>query len=95
MNQESGWNIDVRSLSNKELAEALDLLKNSKHKDVHLTLKAELIRRCREKNLSNVVIVDYLLFGVAVWNKRKDIAEDWADILGLTVEEFLKIAKRI
>lgn len=93
MAKEPSWKVDVKSLSNThklvELALSLD---GSEHKEVVESLRRELVERIRAIGISNEEMVKRIASGVPHGRKFNEIAKAWAEILGLSVEEFKRIA---
>jgi len=87
-----GWTVDVGSLSEDQLVEMLDLLKDSKHKQIQLAIRHELIIRAKKIGLTDRQIIDSLLRGVPTGIKWNNIASDWAGAIGLTIQEFKRLA---
>lgn len=91
MVDESGWDLDVESASDQQLYEALRLLKGGKHEKKELIIKKELIKRVKNHNWTNERIINYLIWGVPKGNRRNEIAEDWAEAIGVSIQEFKNI----
>lgn len=92
MDEQIGWGIDVESCSDKHLVEIIKLLRESKHIDQQMAAQRELIKRLKDKQgLTTLEIVKHL-----VWARSKkdrlEVAEEWASILGITIQEFRRLA---
>ncbi len=86
------WKVDVKSLSNQKLVELALNLDGSEHKEVVESLRRELVKRIRAIGISNEEMVKRIASGVPRGRKFNEIAKTWAEILGLSVEEFKRIA---
>lgn len=92
MESPSGWSIDAASCSDQELVAIIKQLRGSKHLDVQLTAQRELVKRLKKKRgLTTQQIVDQLVFGRTKGN-REEVAEEWAEALEITVQEFKRRA---
>lgn len=92
MPKEPRWNIDVKSLSDQNLVQLSLNLDGSEHKDVVESLRRELVERIEAKGISKEEIVKRIALGVPRGRRFNEIAKAWAGILGLSPEEFKRIA---
>jgi len=92
MPKEPSWKVDVKSLSNQKLVELSLSLDGSEHKEVVESLRRELVERLRAIGISNEEMVKRIASGVPRGRKFNEIAKAWAEILGMSVEEFKRIA---
>lgn len=92
MPKEPTWKVDVKSLSNQKLVELALSLDGSEYKEVVESLRRELVERIRAIGISNEEMVKRIASGVPRGRKFNEIAKAWAEILGLSVEEFKRIA---
>lgn len=92
MPKEPSWKIDVKSLSTKEIVKLLRQLGESKYKEIILDLRRELVKRAREEGASDEAIVKTLTRAVPRGLGLDAVAKEWADVLGLSVKEFKRIA---
>lgn len=87
-----GINIDVQSLSHTSLVEVIQKLKGSNYPELLRLAQKELVERLKRiKGFDNKKIATILVaneYGVA---KKKLIAEEWADAIGITRKEFLEL----
>ncbi|HHT9104895.1 MAG TPA: hypothetical protein ACFYD7_03385 [Candidatus Wujingus californicus] len=88
-----GLNIDVKSLSHTSLVEVIKKLKGSNYPELLRLAQKELVERLKleRKGIDNKKIATILVaneYGVA---KKKLIAEEWADAIGITRKEFLEL----
>lgn len=91
MDGQSGWNIDVKSCSPEQLVELSRQLEGSEHKEQLLEVRREMVARLRKAGSSNQEIVDTLIIGV--WKAdRNAMAEEWSLVLGITEQEFKRLA---
>lgn len=86
-----GINIDVKSLSHTGLVEIIQELKGSKYPELLRMAQKELVERLKKKGFNNQKIAVLLTTNVYGLAKKKAIAKEWADALGLTKEEFLQL----
>ena len=87
----SGLNIDVKSLSHISLVEVIQKLKGSNYPELLRLAQKELVERLKRKGFDNKKIATILVaneYGIA---KKKLIAEEWADVIGITKKEFLEL----
>ena len=92
MERKSGWSIDVKSCSTPELVEVLKQLEGSEHSDTQIGIRSELVLRARNRGLNTSQIIDSLIGQVPRGRERNNIAKEWAESLGITVEEFKRLA---
>ena len=92
MPRQPPWNIDVESLSLRQIVELLKQLNKSKYEEVILDLRRELVKRARDEGANDETIVRTLTRGVARGAKLDAVAKEWASVLGLSVKEFKRIA---
>ena len=92
MPKQPPWEIDVKSLSHDQIVDLLEKLQSSGQKDIILSLRQELIGRARNRGLSDAEIVRSLSRAVPRGLRLQEVAKEWAEALGLTVEEFKRIA---
>lgn len=92
MPKESSWRVNVKSLSNHRLVELALSLDGSEYKEIVESLRRELVERLRAIGISNEEMVKRIASGVPRGRKFNEIAKAWAEILGLSVEEFKRIA---
>jgi len=92
MPKDPGWKIDVKSLSTQEIVKLLRQLDESEYKEVILDLRRELVKRARDEGASGATIIRTLTRGVPRGMKLNAVAKEWASVLGLSVEEFKRIA---
>jgi hypothetical protein len=92
MPKQSSWKVDVKSLSHNQIVDLLEKLQGSGQQDIILSLRQELIGRARIRGLSDTEIVRSLSRAVPRGLRLHEVAKEWAEALGLTVEEFKRIA---
>lgn len=92
MVKESGWTVDVKNLSNQRLVEIALQLDGSEHVEVIDSLRRELIERLRTMGKTTQDIIRYIALNVYRGRKMGEVARTWAKILGVSVEEFRRIA---
>src|SRR3989339_1245758 len=86
-----GISIDVKSLSHINLVTVIQELRGSSHAELFKSAQKELVERLKRKGFDNKKIAAILVaneYGVA---KKKLIAEEWADAIGITRKEFLEL----
>jgi len=92
MPKEPRWNIDVKSLSDRRLVEIALELDGSEYRELVESLRRELVERLEVKGITKQEIVKRIAFGVPRGRRFNEIAKAWAGILGLSPEEFKRIA---
>ena len=92
MPKQPSWNVDVKSLSHNQIVDLLERLQGSGQQDIILSLRQELISRARIRGLSDAEIVKSLSRAVPRGLRLQEVAKEWAEALGWTVEEFKRIA---
>lgn len=83
--------IDVKSLSHTGLVEIIQGLKGSKYPELLRIAQKKLVERLKKKGFNNQKIAVLLTTNVYGLAKKKAIAKEWADGLGITKEEFLQL----
>ncbi len=92
MPKEPRWNIDVKSLSDRRLVEIAMELDDSEHEELVEALRRELVERLEAKGITKQEMVKRIALSVPRGRRFNEIAKAWAGILGLSVEEFKRIA---
>ena len=92
MPKEPRWNIDVKSLSDRRLVEIAMELDGSEHEELVEALRRELVARLEAKGITKHEMVKRIALGVPRGRGFNEIAKAWAGILGMSVEEFKRIA---
>ena len=88
---EGGISIDVKSLSHINLVEVIKQLRGSDYPDLLKAAQKELVERLKRKGFSNKKIAEILVANVYDVAKKRLIAEEWADAMGITKKEFLEL----
>ena len=89
--EESGLNADLFSLSPKGLVDLIQQLEGSRHLGLRKRAQKELVDRLKKQGFTNqriAVLLTTNVYGIA---KKRAIATEWADALGITDKEFLKL----
>lgn len=89
---EDDISIDIKSLSHANLVEIIQELKGSKYPELLRKAQKELVERLKKKGFNNQKIATLLATNIYGLTKKKAVAKEWADALGITKEEFLKLA---
>jgi len=84
-------NIDVKSLSHTTLVEIINELKGGDYPELLKNARKELVERLKLKGFNNRKIAAILVANVYGRTKRKLIAQEWAESLGITKDEFLEL----
>ena len=84
-------NIDVKSLSHESLVKVIAELKDSDYQGLRNSAMKELVARFRCKGAANAKIAKILVANEYGQAKKRLIANDWADALGITKEDFLRL----
>lgn len=91
MDQKPKVTVDVKNCTTQTLVELSRQLEGSEHKELLLEVRREMIDRLRKAGSSNQEIVDTLIMGV--WKAdRNAMAEEWSLVLGITEQEFKRLA---
>ena len=91
MAEKPGLEIDVKSCSTQQLVELARQLRGSSHNTVLRDIQRELVERARTAGRTNQQIVDALIMGMTE-TERKAIAKEWCAALGVSEEEFKRLA---
>lgn len=93
MSKPAGWELDVHSLSDAELAQQIRNLRGADFPEVVLDLKREVIRRASQRDgLTKEEIIRKLAEHVPRGRDLTNVAREWNGVLGVTIEEFKRIA---
>ena len=92
MAKESRWTVDVKSLSTQRLVEISLQLGGSEHEEVVESLRRELIERLRAMGKTPQEIVRHIAMNVPRGRRFNEMAKAWAEIIGISVAEFKRIA---
>jgi hypothetical protein len=92
MAEESGWGVDVKSCSDKELVSIIQQLRGSRHLAIQLAAQRELVNRLRIKRGLNTSQIVSVLTSGAGKKERAEIAREWASVLELSEMEFRRLA---
>jgi len=90
-NEESGLDVDLKSLSPEGLVELIQQLEGSRHHVLRKRAQKELVDRLKKQGFTIQKIAALLttnVYGVAT---KRAIAKEWADALGLTPNEFMQL----
>lgn len=88
----AGWEVDVKSLSEKEIAKLLRELRGAEYPEVVLDLQREVIRRASREGMTREEIIRKLAEHVPRGRGLDNVAREWNGVLGVSVEEFKRIA---
>lgn len=83
--------IDVKSLSHENLVKVIAELKDSDYQELRNSAMKELVARLRCKGIANEKIAKILIANEYGRVKKRLIADDWADALGITKDDFLRL----
>jgi hypothetical protein len=92
MSKPAGWDIDVDSLSDAQLAQFIRDLRGAEYPEVVLDLQREVIKRASKLGLTREQIIKKLAEHVPRGRDVTNIAREWSRVCGVTVEEFKRIA---
>ena len=92
MSKKSGWTIDVKNLSNQKLVEISLQLDGSEHVEVVDSLRRELVERLRATGRTTDEIIRQIALNVPRGRRLNEIARAWARLVGVSAEEFRRIA---
>jgi len=89
--EESGLDVDLKSLSAEGLVELIQQLEGSRHHVLRKRAQKELVDRLKKQGFTPrriAVLLTTDVYGVA---KKRAIAKEWADALGITPREFMRL----
>lgn len=92
MTKPAGWEVDVKSLSEREIAKLLRELRGGEYPEVVLDLQREVIRRASREGMTREEIIRKLTQNVPRGTALDNVAREWNRVLGVSVEEFKRIA---
>jgi hypothetical protein len=93
MSKPAGWEVDTDSLSDTELARLIRDLRGADVPDVVLDLKRQVIKRASQRDgLTREEIIKKLAEHVPRGRDITNVAREWNGVLGVSVEEFKRIA---
>lgn len=84
-------NIDFKGLSDNGLYDVLEGLRGSDNSEMIFHARKELVGRLRKKRFTYKKIAKLLTANVYGVLRRRQIAKEWATVLGITKQEFLKL----
>lgn len=91
MEKRRGWSIDIADCSSETLLDLTKQLKGSEHKAQLLEIQCELINRVRKTGATDQEIINMLIRNV--WKgDRVALAKEWGGALGMSEDEFMRIA---
>ena len=89
--EEAGLDVDLKSLSSEGLVELIQQLEGSRHLGLRKRAQKELVDRLKEQGFSSQRIAILLMTNVYGIVKKRAIAKEWADALGVTPNEFMRL----
>lgn len=89
--QEPGLDVDLKSFSPEGLVDLIQQLEGSRHLGLRKRAQKELVDRLREQGFSPGRIAMLLTTNVYGMAKKRAIAKEWADALGVTPNEFMRL----
>jgi len=89
--EKGGISIDVKLLSHTNLVEVIQKLRGSEYPELLQMAQKELVDRLKQKGFNNQKIATLLTTNVYGTAKKRAIAEEWANALGVTKKEFLRL----
>lgn len=84
-------NIDFKGLSERGFYAVLEELRGSDQFDLLFQAKRELVERLRKQGFANKKIAKLLTANVYGVLRRREIAKEWAPVMAITKQEFLKL----
>ncbi|HET6466661.1 MAG TPA: hypothetical protein VFH55_13705 [Nitrospiria bacterium] len=88
---EADVDVNLDSMSPEGLVDLIQQLEGSRHIGLRKRAQKELVGRLKKQGFTDqriAVLLTTNVYGVA---KKKTIAKEWADALGITLNEFLKL----
>ena len=92
MSKPAGWDVDVDSLSDGQLAQLIRDLRGADYPAIVLDLKREIIKRASRQGLTREQIIRKLAEHVPRGRDLTNVAREWSGVCGVSVEEFKRIA---
>lgn len=92
MSKPEGWEIDVESLSEDHIVQLLRDLRGSEYAGVVLDLRRELFKRAIDAGGTRDEMIKRLAHGVPRGRPLDIVARDWSPVVGVTIDEFKRIA---
>jgi hypothetical protein len=89
--EKDGLNVDLKSLSPEGLVELIQRLEGSRHLGLRKRAQKELVDRLRGQGFNSQRIAILLTTNVYGVVKKRAIAKEWADALGVTPNEFIRL----
>jgi hypothetical protein len=87
----TGVDVDLDSLSPQGLVSLIQQLEGSRHVRLRKRAQKELVGRLKKQGFSVQRIAVLLTTNVYGMTKKRAIAKEWADALGVTPNEFMKL----
>ena len=88
--EEAGLNVDLNSLSPEGLVDLIRQLEGSRHIGLRKRAQKELVDRLKRQRFAPQRIAILLTTNVYGMTKKRAIAKEWVDALGVTPKEFLE-----
>jgi hypothetical protein len=88
--EKDGLDVDLKSLSSEGLVELIQQLEGSRHPGLRKRAQKELVQRLKKQGFSSLRIAVLLTTNVYGMAKKRAIAKEWADALGVTPNEFMQ-----
>ncbi|MBI5971062.1 MAG: hypothetical protein HY884_07905 [Deltaproteobacteria bacterium] len=84
-------NIDFRALSDTGIYDVLEGLRGSDQFDLLFQARRELVRRLKGQGFNDKKIAKLLTANVYGILRRREIATEWAPVMDITKQEFLRL----
>lgn len=91
MDKDPPWKVNIQSLSPAQLVELIRKLENGNYPEIVLKARKELVRRLRNRGVTNRVIVKTILSNIAGKRARERVAKKWESVLGINKKEIMRI----
>ena len=88
---ETGIDVDLGSMSSEGLVDLIQQLEVSRHIGLRKRAQKELVDRLKKQGFTDQRIAVLLTTNVYGLAKKKAIAKEWADALGVKPNEFMRV----
>ncbi|MBI3811453.1 MAG: hypothetical protein HY283_04520 [Nitrospirae bacterium] len=89
--EKDGLDVDLKSLSSEGLVELIQQLEGSRHHGLRKRAQKELVDRLKGQGFTSQRIAILLTTNVYGVVKKRAIAKEWADALGVTPNELMRL----
>lgn len=87
---EASIDVDLGSMSSEGLVDLIQKLEGSRHSSLQKRARKELVDRLKKEGFTVQRLAVLMTRNVYGMTKKRAIAKEWADSLGVTPNEFMK-----